>query len=729
MKLRLLLLFKLIRENSYIILIQLILLFLLIYFKNIIIFFLFFFTFLKVFKYQKILSSIIFILSLVILINLIIFHNHYENVIQKIDEEKNVQVIGKIVNIAEQKNYQKLIIKIDDYQALGYLYDEKCDSKLKCGMIILLKGRIKQVEKVKLEGMFDHQKYLYYQKVFAKIEIDELEILKSTFSIRNLHLFMCRYYDKNFSKLSSGPLKALLLGDKISLEEDMKEKINSIGISHLFVVSGLHVTILISLINVLLKPFKMKENVLDLIDIIVIFGYVILTNFMISVIRVFISLVLKRLTNNSQFNSFNLFAINTIIVMVFQPIQIFTYSFILSYMISGIILLSKKILAKKSYFKQMLLISIISALVTLPVIISIQGNINFLSVFYNLFYIPLVGYILLPFSILVTVFPFLTFFYEFIIALFNNSLTFFSSFDIFDIIFPHLPIFFYIIYYIIIYSFFLRLENKMNMTKNVIILITYLIFISNIKIFNGYDSCSFLNVSVGDATLICDSFNKMNILIDTGEDEEICLYLKKKGIKRLDYLIISHGDFDHMGQLANLIDNFLVKNIIISKYDENSLQVIKQIKLQKNTKVRKVSKGMVIHCGKYSFKVLGPLKKYDDINDNSIVMIGTVENIKILFTGDISKNAEADLIKIYPKIKVDILKVAHHGSNTSSSTVFLSAIDFKIAIAMNGYNNTFGFPHPAVISRFSSYLLYNTSDFGTITFKKLWFQGDFYQKK
>ena len=165
----------------------------------------------------------------------------------------------------------------------------------------------------------------------------------------------------------------------------------------------------------------------------------------------------------------------------------------------------------------------------------------------------------------------------------------------------------------------------------------------------------------------------------------------------------------------DIINELRVKNVIISIYDNISLSYIKQISKKVNLiKLKAYNELITKH---FNLILLNPINNNQNINDNSLTFILNLQDIKILFTGDISKEIEEELIKNY-KIDVDILKVAHHGSATSSSKKFLDNIKFKIAVSMNGYNNKYGFPNKYTLNNFKNKILLNTIDYGTVSFKK-----------
>lgn len=192
----------------------------------------------------------------------------------------------------------------------------------------------------------------------------------------------------------------------------------------------------------------------------------------------------------------------------------------------------------------------------------------------------------------------------------------------------------------------------------------------------------------GDAELIITPKNK-KILIDGGEKENILLeYLLDRQIMKLDYIMISHFDSDHCYNLIQIIENLRVKNLIISKQIEETELFNEIINLCKKHKVKVI----IIEAGdeiqiekKIKFKILWPTNKINSnssINNHSIVAKLEYNNFSMLFTGDIERPSEEEIIKIYGEetVKSTILKVAHHGSNTSTTQEFLNKVSPQIAL-------------------------------------------------
>ena len=257
-------------------------------------------------------------------------------------------------------------------------------------------------------------------------------------------------------------------------------------------------------------------------------------------------------------------------------------------------------------------------------------------------------------------------------------------------------------------------QNKKRFISIFLIVILMCVFIfkipKNLKIY-------FIDVGQGDSTLIITP-NKKKILIDGGGNEygsydvgeKILLpYLLDRRVNKLDYIIISHFDTDHIGGIITSLEKMSVDNVIISKQYENSENYQKFIKIIKQRKVNVIviNKGDVINIEKnIKIKILHPDDKKiiseNSLNNNSIVFKFIYNKFSILFTGDIEEIAERQILDRYistQELKADILKIAHHGSNSSSIKEFLEIVNPKIALIGVGINNLYGHPSSKVIER------------------------------
>lgn len=271
-------------------------------------------------------------------------------------------------------------------------------------------------------------------------------------------------------------------------------------------------------------------------------------------------------------------------------------------------------------------------------------------------------------------------------------------------------------------NFQIRIKNLFSLAKYKIklnkkrliplILILNLVF-SLIQIIPKNLKIYFIDVGQGDCTLILTPQNK-TILIDGGGVEGIDVgkqilvpYLLDRKIMKIDYLINSHTDMDHISGLLTVLEELKVKNVIIGKQKEETenLQRLLSLTNKKNINISVVKSGDRINIEKnLYFDVLWPdeneMISENSVNNNSLVCKLNYKKFSCIFTGDIESNAEKALAYKYGKnLKATVLKVAHHGSNSSSTEEFLKLVNPKVALIGVGENNNFGHPNKDVLNR------------------------------
>lgn len=216
-----------------------------------------------------------------------------------------------------------------------------------------------------------------------------------------------------------------------------------------------------------------------------------------------------------------------------------------------------------------------------------------------------------------------------------------------------------------------------------------------------------IDVGQADSILITTPSNK-NMLIDGGDEDSakiIKSYLKNKKVKNLDVVVATHPDSDHIGSLDYIIDNFDVEKIYMPKQSTDSECYINLIEScnKKNLKVNYLSKDDSFNLDYYTeIYVLSPNYITDNNNSNSIVLNISYKNNNFLFTGDCEEANEMDMINSYDLEDIDFLKVAHHGSSTSSSLAFLEETTPDIAVISCGYKNSYGHPHRSTLDNLES---------------------------
>ena len=295
------------------------------------------------------------------------------------------------------------------------------------------------------------------------------------------------------------------------------------------------------------------------------------------------------------------------------------------------------------------------------------------------------------------------------------------------IYFPRISIFEIIVYYVLL---ILILKQK-KMVKILFIILMLIMYFN--PYFDSNTALYFIDVGQGDSALIVTKNNK-SILIDTGgvisyESESwkkrnktynlmkssIIPFFKSIGLKKIDYAIFSHGDFDHMGEAVNLVTNFKVDKVIFNCGEFNDLEsgLIKVLNKKKISYYTCISELNIDKNKLYFLQT----KEYDNENDNSNVIYTEIDGYKFMFMGDAGVDKEKNILEEYNISNVDVLKVGHHGSKTSSSELFINEMNPKYSVISVGKNNRYGHPNKEVLDNLENSKIYRTDQDGSITFK------------
>ena len=575
---------------------------------------------------------------------------------------------------------------------------------------------------------------------------------------------------------SASLLKGILLGDCTDISSDVKENFKECNLSHMLAVSGAHLSYLIIGINIILskKIFGKRAS-----KIITIFGIIIfmnITNMSPSIERAGISSIICIIASliHRKPDSINAVAIAVLCTVIKNPLSILNVGMQLSYAGTLSLLMfangreknnSREIIENsekgkniKKYLVESIKVTLCANILIMPLTVYKFNTISLNFILANLVAGPLLGLsLILGLIMLVTSFISLniaklfSFILNIILIILMKSTKLISQipYSNITVITPHL-ISIVIIYTIIFLGYYIakspELRKKLKVNKKLMIktiAIVLSITIISVATLNLLEEKKlklyFVDVGQGDCTYLKTPSGK-NILIDGGgnRDKEkydvgkkvLLPYLLDRRVKKLDYIIVSHFDADHAQGLEAVIQNIKVKNIIVCKQASDSAlyQEIMKLCKKKNANIITVKRGQTIKIDKYvHFEILHPGDiMLDDgkggLNANAIVtkMYCTIKNktTTIMFTGDIEEKAEDELVKIYgDKLKADILKVAHHGSKTSSTAEFLKCVSPKIALIGVGKDNTFGHPNSGVLSRLENInaKIYRTDKQGEIT--------------
>lgn len=650
---------------------------------------------LKMILQSRYIFKILTILSLIITI---IYTKYYP--FKSVFNTNDTEFIGIVEDYIIKDNQIKISLKSKERIIVTYKYTGKVFNNLSYGDKIKVTGVLKEPSTNNIFNNFNYKKYLYNKKIYYIIEASKIDKIQNN----NNHIYTIKnlLYTRINSLKSSNYIKALLFGDN-KLDKEIKTSYQINGISHLFSVSGFHINFITSIIYFYLDRVTYNKKIKYITVDIFLVLYLLLCN-TTSLLRCTVMNILLSINYllKLDIKKIDIVLLTLILCITINPFIIYDIGFIYSYTISFFLILYKNKYKTNNKLLKIIYISLISFLVSLPINIYTSYEINFLSIILNIIIVPIVSLILLPLSLLTLIFPILDNILYLITSILEKISLYTSNINIFKQVLSKPSIILIIIYYLVIILI-------LSKNKHYYLILILLIFHKTIPLYNSNLEVVMFDVGEADSMLISTPSKKVNILIDTGRGidiNNIIIYLKSIGISKLNYLIITHGDEDHIGGALYLIDNFKVDNVILNKGDYTELEVELIIHL-KNKNIKYTNNiNKIPLLGSYMY--LLNTKKFSNENDNSIVTYFEYQKYKFLFMGDSSSKTEEYLINNYNLTNISFLKVGHHGSNTSSSPLFINKITPKVSLISVGRNNFYHHPNKEVLTNLSNSVIYRT---------------------
>lgn len=626
-----------------------------------------------------------------------------------------IYVVYKVNNLSydsnrlgDNKNITGIIKSIDDKSITmndTIVYTDT--SNLSLGMKVTCTGTVDLPSVNTNFNLFNYRNFLKSRGITYLMD-GNCDVLKKTtsliYKIKNMML------SRIDNLKSSRYIKAFILGMTDDIEDNINENYRINGISHLFSISGMHITFLIGILSFIKRKY--------LIVFFLIF-YLILLGFPPSMMRAVCFFIILLINKESKLNIKNylLFLYLTIFMLIFNPYNIYNIGFVYSYVITFFLIIYSDCLDDKNYIINTFKVSVLIFIITIP--INIQNNyyLNFITPFLNVLFIPFVSFFLFPLSFVTFIFPIIDPAYNVLCIFMETASNMCSSLAI---IYPfhRLNLFCFIGYYIIIIFTMHKIRNN---EYKYIVIIFFLLFLHSIyPYFKDEGMILALDVKQGDSTLFLAPNNSLNVLIDTGGYYSSNIVknitvptLYSLGIKKLDYLILSHGDYDHAGEAINLLKSIRVEKVLFNKSSINELEDEIISYLDKNNISYEFINEEIITKNNIKLQFLnkGYLKEE---NDDSLVLMININKYKILLMGDASKKVEKTILEEYNLPEIDILKVGHHGSNTSTGLEFVNKINPKISLISAGKSNIYGHPHQQTLNNLRLSDTYVTSINGAI---------------
>ena len=597
--------------------------------------------------------------------------------------------------------------------------------EIKSGELWQLRVKLKQPSGFMNPGGFDYEKWLFTQRIIAtgyvrdgkKIYTVQNKKLKDSEGLKTIdywrqaiHSFIQERVD---TQSSAAVLSALLVAVRDELDERQWNLLQATGTSHLIAISGLHIAVVASFaffpIMLLWRLFPGLNEALPvriagaIVGTLFAICYAMLAGFTLPTQRALLMVIIGMwgLISKRNYDATTILSFALILVLMWDPLAAMTISFWLSFLAVFLILYFIKRQKEKPRW-MVIKLQIFLSLAMLPLTLLFFGSASLTSPLANLIAIPWVSLVIVPVSLVaLLMMPVSTFiatqllsFSAFMIDILFKSLALISGSALSMVSFTEVPDFLLIVAFLGLLV--LILPKGFPGRWLGILLVLPILFHPKEKLKENEFTYTLLDVGQGYAsvlstqnhTLIYDTGVKVSDTFDMGK-LVLSPYLKSKGIKKIDTMMISHEDIDHRGGANYLYDNFDIDQIISSDKSlfADSTACLADQKWQWDG---------------VNFEVFSPFAGFSgNDNNRSCVLKVWNQHHSLLLTGDIQKYAERALLKSHAKqLKSEVISVPHHGSKTSSSEEFLSQVSPQIGLISAGYRSRFGHPKPSIVKRY-----------------------------
>ena len=597
-----------------------------------------------------------------------------------------------------------------------------------------LEGKLSEPEGQRNFGGFDYQAYLKTQGIYQILTIKSIQSLQKVSSwnigenLSSLRRKAVVWIKTHFPDPMRNYMTGLLLGHLDTDFEEMNELYSSLGIIHLFALSGMQVGFFMDGFKKLLLRLGLTQEKLKWLTYPFSLIYTGLTGFSASVIR---SLLQKLLAQHGVKGLDN-FALTVLILFIVMPNFFLTAGGVLSCAYAFILTMTSK---EEEGLKDVARESLVISLGILPILSfyfaefqpwSILLTFVF-SFLFDLVFLPLLS-VLFALSFLYSVIQ-LNFIFEWL----EGMIRFVSQVASRPLVFGQPNAWLLIL---LLISLALVYDLRKNIKRLIVLslLITGLFFLTKHPLEN---EITMLDVGQGESIFLRDVTGK-TILIDVGGKAEsdkkiekwqektttsnaqrsLIPYLKSRGVAKIDQLILTNTDKEHVGDLLEVTKAFHVREILVSKGSLKQKEFVAELQATQ-TKVRSITAGEKLTIFGSQLEVLSPRKMGDGSHEDSLVLYGKLLDKNFLFTGNLEEKGEKDMLKQYPDLEVDVLKAGQHGSKKSSSLSFLEKLKPELTLISVGKSNRTKLPHQETLTRLEGInsKVYRTDHQGAIRFK------------
>ena len=584
---------------------------------------------------------------------------------------------------------------------------------------------------------FDMDNYLKSNGAVGQLQVSQYQLTgqeKDFVSFMAGQRFKMKQHIQNQFPISlQGEAEALLIGSREQMPTDMQSAYQTLGITHLFAISGLHVALIVWLIYEIMIRLGIRRETANWLLLIALPLYALLAGGAPSVWRSVsvTEIVLLSLLFRKKMAIEDAFSLSIIGFVFLSPWIIFQIGFQLSYLAAFSLIYSTILLkSSPSYLIQSFIITAVCQLIVYPILLYQFYEISISSFLANLVFVPLFSFIILPLNLL---FLLVTFLLPTIAEMmFQVYEPIRNLLDVFILKLGAVPYqmwnpmkpegWMVLLAYISVVLFLISVERKKKVVLSTLFFLFTVLVIQLAPYMDSSTKITFVNVGQGDCVLIEMPYRKQVIMIDTGGllrfDQEnwkqtnepyeigrqvVLPLLKGKGINAIDTLIITHADADHMEGAEEIVKGVKVKEIHITpgSADKEIMEDLWEEIKKRQIPIFEKRAGDIIISDYFHLQYLYPMDEMYEGNNDSLVLSMRNDHFHGLFMGDLEEQGELDLVEYYSSAiqHIDLLKVGHHGSKTSSNSQFLALVQPAIAIIQAGFENRYGHPHKEVVER------------------------------
>jgi competence protein ComEC len=596
------------------------------------------------------------------------------------------------------------------------------DQTLKAGQEWLFTVRLKPPHGTFNPGGFDYERWMFVEGIGATgyVRGKPLPKLLDSHSTQASLLVWRQHIAEQLEHLlanspSLAMIKALTIGDGNSLTPQQWEVFRKTGTTHLMVISGSHIGLIAGLVYLLTIKFWAWTGILTwspqkvaaLLALLIAVFYAGLTGFSVPAQRsaLMIAIAMIAIVQQRHTRPYHVLAIALLAVLLVDPLVVLSAGFWLSFIaVSLIIYVIAGRLSKPSFFKGSLTVNWVTSIGLAPLLLLFFQQVSLISPLANLIAVPIISLLVVPLALLASlimlVAPLVAAKLFLIVDLALQGLWWIlvklAEFPIATLV--HNQPSWWALVCAILGLLLLFAPKGMPSRSLGLIMLFPLVFTGTDKIASGTFKISLLDVGQGlsavlqtaNHVLVYDTGAKFSSTSDAGLSV-LVPFLRHQGIDKLDTLVVSHGDNDHIGGVDSLIASMPIDKLLTSVPQQLRRYAPIQCKA-----------GQSWDWDGVKFAIISPqLDPFLSDNDNSCVLQIQAQQGSALLTGDIEATAESWLVSTYGnKLKSDVLIAPHHGSQTSSSSSFLKAVRPNAILIPAGYRNPFGHPHDEVLQRY-----------------------------